>query len=169
LKLATTTAVLAFALQSSLASADDAARTPQTAHFSAGTAVAAQLQSTRPFASFRARSLEFGQGPQLFPQSGSLAHASRGASTVFATIDVASLARNEPRWKAKDTLLTGVPPHDEESHLGEAVARGVLGVVIGRAVGELVSAQQPRRTQVKVRSASDPHGKGLGLKLSASW
>jgi hypothetical protein len=66
-------------------------------------------------------------------------------------------------------LATGVPPRDKDSHLGETVARGMLGFVIGRAVAELVGDRKPGTTYLKVRSASDPHGKGVGLGLSASW
>ena len=100
---------------------------------------------------------------------GSLSLASRNSSAVFATVDLGNLTRPEPRWKAKDVLATGIPPRDKDSHLDETVARGMLGFVIGRAVAELVGDRKPGTTDLKVRSASDPHGKGVGLGLSASW
>jgi hypothetical protein len=168
------------------AKADDLPPTRETSFFDARAALALQNEAHRPFVGFRARSLEFGHGPTLggdafaaplptstwqqpFAPGGGLSLASRGSSTVFTALDLASLTRPEPRWKPKNALEAGVPPRDGESHIGEAVVRGVLGFVIGRAVGELVTAGQPRSAQVNVRSASDPHGKGVGLKFSASW
>ena len=106
---------------------------------------------------------------QPFAPDGSLSLASRSSSAVFATIDLANLTHPEPRWKAKDVLATGVPRRDKDSHLVETVARGMLGFVIGAApVAELVGDRKPGTTYLKVRSASDPHGKGVGLGLSAS-
>jgi hypothetical protein len=188
LKLAMTTGVtLTLALMLSApprTRADDLPRTRETSFFGARTALALQNEAHSPFPGFRARSLEFGHGLSLggealaaplsawqqpFAPGGGLSLASRSSSTVFTAIDLATLSRTEARWKRKDALEAGVPPRDGESHIGEAVARGVLGFLISRAVGELVTAGQPRKAQLNVRSASDPHGKGVGLRFSASW
>ena len=183
---ATLTLALTFGATAGRAHGADLPRTPEQTFFSARSAFGLQRETLRPFAGFRTRSLEFAQGAflsredvarpltnatwrQPFAPDGSLSLASRNSSAVFATIDLANLTHPEPRWKAKDVLATGVPPRDKDSHLGETVARGVLGFVIGRAVAELVGDRKPGTTYLKVRSASDPHGKGVGLGLSASW
>jgi hypothetical protein len=80
--------------------------------------------------------------------------------------------RAEPSWKPADALadFTGIPPVErEKSGFGQAVARGALGFLIGRVVSELAGDRQANKSQVSVRSASDPHGKGVGLGLSATW
>ena len=183
---ATLTLALTFGATAGRAHGADLPRTPEQTFFSARSAFGLQRETLRPFAGFRTRSLEFAQGAYLsredvarpltnatwrqpFAPDGSLSLASRNSSAVFATIDLANLTHPEPRWKAKDVLATGVPPRDKDSHLGETVARGMLGFVIGRAVAELVGDRKPGTTYLKVRSASDPHGKGVGLGLSASW
>lgn len=56
----------------------------------------------------------------------------------------------------------------DENSLQQAIARGVLGFLVGRAISEL-SGHKPQRTAVSVRSATDPHGHGVGLGVSASW
>jgi hypothetical protein len=182
----TLTLALTFGATAGRAHGADLPRTPEQTFFSAPSAFGLQREPPRPFAGFRTRSLEFAQGGLLsrediarpltnatwrqpFAPDGSLSLASRNSSGVFATIDLANLTQPEPRWKAKDVLATGVPPRDKDSHLGETVARGMLGFVIGRAVAELVGDRKPGTTYLKVRSASDPHGKGVGLGFSASW
>ena len=191
LKLAATTGVtltlaLTFGATAGRAHGADLPGAPGQTLFSARSAFGLQRETLRPFAAFRTRSLEFAQGGflsredverpltnatwrQPFAPDGSLSPASRNSSAVFATIDLGNLTHPEPRWKAKDVLATGIPPRDKDSHLGETVARGMLGFVIGRAVAELVGDRKPGTTYLKVRSASDPHGKGVGLGLSASW
>jgi hypothetical protein len=69
-----------------------------------------------------------------------------------------------------DSLAAGIEmPRVERDKNGlqQAIARGVLGFLVGRAVSEL-SGQKPQRV-VSVRSATDPHGHGVGLGVSASW
>lgn len=151
----------------------------------ARSAFALQRDAAEPFGGLLARSLGFPRGPflgredvtlppedgawkQPFAPGGSLSVGSRSSSAVFASVGLGSLDRPELRSKAKDALVVGAPPRDEERHLGEALARGVLGFVIGRAIGELAS-ERPGKANVKLRSASDPHGKGVGLRLSATW
>ena len=186
---ATTGATLTLALTLGAAGHAQSAEPPQTLEpklFDARSDFPLWGDTGRPFAGFRARSLDFAHAALLvredkalpsqnsawqqpFAPGGSLSLASRNSSAVFGTIDLGSLSRSEPRWKAKDTLATGVPPRDKESHVDEAVARGVLGFLIGRAVAQLTGDGRPGKTYVKVRSASDPHGKGVGLGLSATW
>lgn len=56
----------------------------------------------------------------------------------------------------------------DKNRVQQAIARGVLGFLVGRAISEL-SGNKPQRTAVSVRSATDPHGHGVGLGVSASW
>jgi hypothetical protein len=189
LKLATTavtTLTLALTLCAAHGSAQNAEvpSQPEPSFFDTPSVVAVTRDNGRTFGAFRAASLDFAHGATANrdgagnlavptwqqPFGPSLTLASRNASAIFATIDLGNHTRPEPKWKTKDALTTGFPPHEKgKNHLGEAIARGMLGFVIGRAVAELAGDPQARKSYVKVRSAADPHGKGVGLGLSASW
>lgn len=176
MKLATTagtTLTLALTLFAPHGSAQDTEvpSQPENRFFDTTSILAAARDEGRTFGAFRAGSLDFAHGAATWQQpfGPSLTLASRNASAIFATIDLGN-TRPEPRWKAKDALTTGFPPTERgKNHLSETIARGMLGFVIGRAVAELAGEAQARKSYVKVRSAADPHGKGVGLGLSASW
>jgi hypothetical protein len=95
-----------------------------------------------------------------------------GSSATFASSSSGRTKRYfVPSWMPKDALaeFTGPPPLEKRGNgLGEAVARGALGFLLGRAVNQLNGSQGQNRL-VSVRSASDPHGRGVGLGVSAAW
>jgi membrane-associated phospholipid phosphatase len=54
-------------------------------------------------------------------------------------------------------------------HLSDVVAGAALGTIVGRTVTR-VNGQRPSSSRtLSVGPASDPHGTGIGLGLSASW
>jgi hypothetical protein len=110
------------------------------------------------------------------PRSSPFAESLASTNNTFTFLSSSDFGRRrkpaEPSWKPADALaeFTGMPPVEKEkSGFGQAVARGALGFLIGRIVSELAGDRQSRQSQVSVRSASDPHGKGVGLGLSATW
>jgi len=158
---------------------------PEPRVFDTPSVLAVARDKGRTFGAFRAAGLDFAHGTAANRDAaGSLADvptwqqpfgptltlASRNARAIFPAIDLGKHTPLEPQWKAKDALTTGFPPTEKgKNHLGEAIARGMLGFVIGRAVAELAGDPQARKSNFQVRSAADPHGKGVGLGLSASW
>jgi len=184
---ATTTLTLALTLCAAHAGAQDreVPSHPEPGLFDTPSALAGTREKGRTFGAFRAASLDFAHGtPANRDAAGGLPNLPtwqqpfgpplkltlRNARASFPAIDVGNQPPPLPQWKAKDALATGFPPTEKgKNHLGEAIARGMLGFVIGRAVSELASDPQPRKSDFQVRSAADPHGKGVGLGLSASW
>ena len=49
------------------------------------------------------------------------------------------------------------------------LAGATIGVIVGRTVGRLDGERPAKKRTVSVGPATDLHGQGVGLGLSASW
>jgi len=49
------------------------------------------------------------------------------------------------------------------------IAGAALGVIVGRTVTRLDGERPAKKRLVSLGPATDPHGQGIGLGLSASW
>jgi hypothetical protein len=54
-------------------------------------------------------------------------------------------------------------------HLSDVLAGATIGLIVGRTVGHLDSEQPAKKRIVRIGPATDLHGQGVGLGLSASW
>jgi membrane-associated phospholipid phosphatase len=54
-------------------------------------------------------------------------------------------------------------------HLSDVLAGATLGIIVGRTVTRLDGEPPARKRVVTVGPATDPHGQGVGLAVSASW
>jgi membrane-associated phospholipid phosphatase len=92
-------------------------------------------------------------------------------STAFS---LATVAERHYGWKV------GVPAYvfassiglsrieSKRHHLSDVVAGAALGVIVGRTVTRM-NGGAPGRRSFSLTPATDPHGRGAGLQLSASW
>lgn len=104
--------------------------------------------------------------------SDSLSFPSGHTSTAFS---LATIASHHYGWKL------GVPAYalascigltrieQDRHHLSDVIAGATLGLVVGRTVSRLDSQAPAKKRLVSVAPATDPHGQGVGLSLSASW
>ena len=104
--------------------------------------------------------------------SDSLSFPSGHTSTAFSLAGVAS---HHYGWKV------GVPMYalaagiglsrieQDRHHLSDVIAGAALGFVVGRSVTRLDGQGPAKKRLVSVGPATDPHGQGIGLGLSASW
>jgi membrane-associated phospholipid phosphatase len=104
--------------------------------------------------------------------SDSLSFPSGHTSTAFSLAGVAS---HHYGWKV------GVPMYalaagigltrieQDRHHLSDVIAGATLGFVVGRSVTRLDGERPAKKRFVSVGPATDPHGQGIGLGLSASW
>jgi membrane-associated phospholipid phosphatase len=104
--------------------------------------------------------------------SDSLSFPSGHTSTAFS---LAAVATSHYGWKIglpAYALATGIGLsriEQDRHHLSDVIAGATLGVIVGRTVARLDSDSPTRKRVVSLVPATDPHGQGLGLGLSASW
>jgi len=105
-------------------------------------------------------------------ESNSLSFPSGHTSTAFS---LATVANQHYGWKV------GVPAYllasgiglsrieKDKHYLSDVLAGATLGVIVGRTVARLDGERPSKKRQISVGPATDPHGQGVGLNLSASW
>jgi len=104
--------------------------------------------------------------------SDSLSFPSGHASTAFS---LAAVANHHYGWKVgvpAYVLASGIGLSRIESnrhHLSDVLAGATIGLIVGRTVGRLDGEQPAKKRIVRIGPATDPHGQGVGLNLSASW
>jgi membrane-associated phospholipid phosphatase len=104
--------------------------------------------------------------------SNSLSFPSGHTSTAFS---LATVANHHYGWKV------GVPAYvlasgigfsrieKDKHYLSDVLAGATLGVIVGRTVRRLDGDRPAKKRLVGIGPATDPHGQGVGLGLSASW
>lgn len=104
--------------------------------------------------------------------SDSLSFPSGHTSTAFSLAGVAS---HHYGWKV------GVPMYalaagiglsrieQDRHHLSDVIAGATLGFIVGRTVPRIDGERPARKRTLSVGPATDPHGQGIGLGVSASW
>ena len=104
--------------------------------------------------------------------SDKLSFPSGHASTAFS---LAAVANHHYGWKV------GVPAYvlasgiglsrieKDKHYLSDVLAGATLGLIVGRTVARLDGERPARKSVLSVGPATDPHGQGVGLNLSASW
>lgn len=104
--------------------------------------------------------------------SNRLSFPSGHTSTAFS---LATVAGHHYGWKV------GVPAYavasaiglsrieSDRHHLSDVLAGATLGLIVGRTVTRLDGERPAGKRLVSVGPATDPHGGGVGLGLSASW
>lgn len=104
--------------------------------------------------------------------SDSLSFPSGHTSTAFS---LAAVADHHYGWKVglpAYALATGIGLSRIESnrhHLSDVLAGATLGLIVGRTVARLDGERPAKKRVISVGPATDPHGQGVGLGLSASW
>jgi membrane-associated phospholipid phosphatase len=104
--------------------------------------------------------------------SDNLSFPSGHTSTAFS---LAAVANHHYGWKAgvpAYLLASGIGLSRIESnshHLSDVVAGATIGLIVGRTVSRLDGERPAKKRFVSVGPATDPHGQGIGLALSASW
>jgi membrane-associated phospholipid phosphatase len=104
--------------------------------------------------------------------SDSLSFPSGHTSSAFA---LASVATHHYGWKLGAplyALAAGIGYariEQDRHHLSDVIAGATLGFVVGRTVTRLDGERPAKKRVVSVGPATDPHGQGIGLGLSASW
>jgi membrane-associated phospholipid phosphatase len=105
-------------------------------------------------------------------ESNRLSFPSGHTSTAFS---LATVANQHYGWKV------GVPAYllasgiglsrieKDKHYLSDVLAGATLGVIVGRTVARLDGERPSKKRQISVGPATDPHGQGVGLTLSASW
>jgi membrane-associated phospholipid phosphatase len=105
-------------------------------------------------------------------ESNNLSFPSGHTSTAFS---LATVANQHYGWKV------GVPAYllasgiglsrieKDKHYLSDVLAGATLGVIVGRTVARLDGERPSKKRQISVGPATDPHGQGVGLNLSASW
>ena len=92
-----------------------------------------------------------------------------------AAFSLAAVADHHYGWKVglpAYVLASGIGLSRIESnrhHLSDVLAGATLGLVVGRTVARLDAERPAKKRFVSVGPATDPHGQGVGLGLSASW
>jgi membrane-associated phospholipid phosphatase len=104
--------------------------------------------------------------------SNNLSFPSGHTSTAFS---LAAVADRHYGWKV------GVPAYllasgigfsrieKDKHYLSDVLAGATLGVIVGRTVARVDGQRPAKKSQISVGPATDPHGQGVGLGLSASW
>ena len=104
--------------------------------------------------------------------SNSLSFPSGHTSTAFS---LATVANQHYGWKV------GVPAYllasgvglsrieKDKHYLSDVLAGATLGIIVGRTVSRLDGERPAKKSIIGVGPATDPHGQGVGLSLSASW
>jgi membrane-associated phospholipid phosphatase len=104
--------------------------------------------------------------------SNNLSFPSGHTSTAFS---LAAVADHHYGWKI------GVPAYvlasgiglsrieKDKHYLSDVLAGATIGIIVGRTVARLDGERPAKKRQISVGPATDPHGQGVGLNLSASW
>jgi membrane-associated phospholipid phosphatase len=104
--------------------------------------------------------------------SNNLSFPSGHASTAFS---LATVANHHYGWKV------GVPAYvlasgigfsrieKDKHYLSDVLAGATIGLIVGRTVSRLDGERAAKKRFVSVGPATDLHGQGVGLGLSASW
>lgn len=93
-------------------------------------------------------------------------------STAFA---LASVAERHYGWKAglpAYLLAAGIGASRIESnkhYLSDVIAGAAIGTIVGRTVTRVNGARPASSRTLSLGPATDPHGTGIGLGLSATW
>jgi membrane-associated phospholipid phosphatase len=101
-----------------------------------------------------------------------LSFPSGHTSTAFS---LAAVADHHYGWKVAlpaYAAAAGIGLSRIESdrhHLSDVLAGATIGFLVGRTVARLDGERPASRRVVSVGPATDPHGQGVGLGLSASW
>lgn len=101
-----------------------------------------------------------------------LSFPSGHTSTAFS---LAAVADHHYGWKVglpAYALASGIGLSRIESdrhHLSDVLAGATVGFIVGRTVARLDGERPARKRFVSVGPATDAHGQGFGLGLSASW
>ncbi len=104
--------------------------------------------------------------------SDSLSFPSGHTSTAFS---LAAVADHHYGWKVglpAYVLASGIGLSRIESnrhHLSDVLAGATLGLIVGRTVARVDGERPAKKRIVSVGPATDPHGQGVGLGVSASW
>ncbi len=104
--------------------------------------------------------------------SDNLSFPSGHASTAFS---LAAVANHHYGWKVgvpAYVLASGIGLSRIESdrhHLSDVLAGATIGLIVGRTVSRLDGERPAKKRQISVGPATDPHGQGVGLNLSATW
>ena len=104
--------------------------------------------------------------------SNNLSFPSGHSSTAFS---LAAVADHHYGWKI------GVPAYvlasgiglsrieKDKHYLSDVLAGATIGIIVGRTVARLDGERPAKKRQISVGPATDPHGQGVGLNLSATW
>jgi len=101
-----------------------------------------------------------------------LSFPSGHTSTAFS---LAAVADHHYGWKVglpAYVLASGIGLSRIESnrhHLSDVLAGATLGLIVGRTVGRVDGERPAKKRVVSVGPATDTHGQGVGLGVSASW
>jgi membrane-associated phospholipid phosphatase len=104
--------------------------------------------------------------------SDSLSFPSGHTSNAFS---IAGIASHHYGWKAglpAYALAAGIGLsriERDRHHLSDVVAGAAIGFLVGRTVTRLDGQPAAKKRFVSVGPATDPHGQGIGVGLSASW
>lgn len=102
-------------------------------------------------------------------------HLSFPSGHTSAAFSLAAVADHHYGWKVglpAYVLASGIGLSRIESnrhHLSDVLAGATLGFVVGRTVARLDGERPASKRVVSVGPATDAHGQGVGLGLSASW
>lgn len=116
--------------------------------------------------------LKYGVRRERPDGSDRLSFPSGHTSTAFS---LAAVANHHYGWRIgvpAYVLASGIGLSRIESnrhHLSDVLAGATLGLIVGRTVTRLDGERPPKKRFVSVGPATDPHGQGVGLGLSASW
>jgi membrane-associated phospholipid phosphatase len=104
--------------------------------------------------------------------SDSLSFPSGHTSTAFS---LAAVANHHYGWKVgvpAYVLASGIGLSRIESnrhHLSDVLAGATIGLIVGRTVSRLDGERPAKKRTVSIGPATDLHGQGVGLGVSASW
>jgi membrane-associated phospholipid phosphatase len=104
--------------------------------------------------------------------SDSLSFPSGHTSTAFA---LAGVTTHHYGWKVgvpMYALATGIGLsriEQDRHHLSDVIAGATIGFLVGRTVTRTGGERPAKKHVLNVGPATDPHGQGIGLGLSASW
>lgn len=116
--------------------------------------------------------VKYGVGRTRPDGSSQASFPSGHTSTAFS---LATVASHHWGWKAgvpAYALASGIGLSRVESdkhYLSDVVAGAALGFIVGRTVTRLDGEPAPKKRQLSFGPATDPHGRGVGVSVSASW
>ncbi len=104
--------------------------------------------------------------------SDSLSFPSGHTSTAFSLASVADHHYGRKVGIPMYALAVGIGLsriEQDRHHLSDVIAGATIGFIAGRTVARLDGERPAKKRFVSVGPATDPHGQGIGLGLSASW